>query len=252
MGYSDIESANIVGYTQKEAAQGKFLILGAGFEQVGGSMAVNGLVSGVQGVDFDEGNAFMSTAAQIQLPNTAGGYDVFYYLNDGWFDDNGADGYKPGWCDIFGGLVDTEITPGVAFWFKSVPGDAKATVTGQVSSDSVAEVSCPAVFAIRANPFPVAAGINSEKFTSTDIVGSDFDEENLFMTTAPQLQIPNAAGGYDVYYYLNDGWFDDNGADGYKPGWCDIFGGLVDVEIPAGQGVWTKGVSGVFTLKFSK
>ena len=250
VGYSDIESANIVGYTAKDAAQGKFLILGAGFEQIAGGTAINGLISGVEGVNYDEENAFMATAAQIQIP-IANGYDTYYYLNDGWFDDNGADGYKAGWCDGFGVLVDAEITPGVAFWFKSVPGDAVATVSGQVSSESSVDVSCPENFALRANPFPVSVNINSEKFASNDIVGVNYDEENAFMATAPQIQIP-IANGYDTYYYLNDGWFDDNGADGYKAGWCDGFGVLVDAEIPAGQGVWTKGVTGAFTLTFTK
>ena len=247
---ADIESSNVVGYTTKAADKGKFLILGAGFQQVGGSMAVNGLLSGVQGVDFDEEGTFMATAAQVQLP-IPGGYDTFFYLNDGWFDDNGADGYKPGWCDGFGGLVDAEFTPGIAFWFKSVPGTATATIAGEVPAEDSIEISCPVNFALRANPFPTAVKINSDKFTSADIIGADYDENGDFMLTAPQIQIP-IPGGYDTYFYLNDGWFDDNGADGYKPGWCDGFGGLVDAEIPAGQGIWTKGVSGAFTLKFSK
>ena len=46
MGYSDIESANLVGYTQQEAAQGKFLIIGAGFEAVKGGTAINVYITG--------------------------------------------------------------------------------------------------------------------------------------------------------------------------------------------------------------
>ena len=252
MGYSDIESANIVGYTAKDAAQGKFLILGAGFEQVDGSMHVNGLVSGVDGVDYDEMDAFMSTAAQIQVPNAAGGYTVLYYLNDGWFDDNGKDGYKAGWCDGYGVISDLEVTPGVAFWFKSVPGDASATVAGAVPSSEAIDVSCPENFALRANPFPVEVAVNGEKFASNDIIGVDYDDKDAFMSTAAQIQVPNAAGGYTVLYYLNDGWFDDNGTDGYKAGWCDGYGVLSDLVIPAGQGIWTKGVTGKFTLTFTK
>ena len=252
VGFGDVESANIVGYTQKDAPKGQFKIYGAGFEQVGGGSAVNGLVSGVEGVSYDEENVFRTTAAQIQIPNAEGGYDVYYYLNDGWFDDNGADGYKAGWCDDNGVIVDTEVTPGVAFWFKSVPSDAMCTVSGQVSLDTSAEVTCPQNFALRANPFPVSVAVNSGKFASSDIVGVNYDEENVFRTTAPQIQIPNAEGGYDVCYYLTDGWFDDNGADGYKAGWCDDNGVIVDTEIPAGQGIWTKGVTGAFTLMFTK
>lgn len=215
-------------------------------------MAVNGLVSGVEGVNYDEENVFKKTAAQIQIPNADGGYDVFYYLTDGWFDDNGADGYAPGWCDDWGVLVDTEVTPGVAFWFKSVSKDGECQVAGQVSNDDTAMVACPINFALRANPFPMSVEVNSDSFTSADIVGAYYDEENVFKANAPQIQIPNAEGGYDVFYYLNDGWFDDNGADGYAAGWCDDWGVLVEAMIPAGQGIWTKGVSAAFNLKFSK
>jgi hypothetical protein len=37
-----------------------------------------------------------------------------------------------------------------------------------------------------------------------------------------------------------------------KTGWADLNGNLVESVIPAMQGFWTKGVSGVFTLTFNK
>ncbi len=223
------------------------MIFGAGFEQVAGGMNVNGLISGVEGADYDDAGLFTSTAAQMQIP-TELGYNVYYYLNDGW--DVASSTVKPGWCDDRGNLVDAEITPGVAFWFKSVPGDADCVVSGGVSGDATADVECPAGFALRANPFPVAVNINSDKFTSADIIGVNYDEPGTFTAIAPQIQIPTELG-YNVYYYLNDGW--DAATSTLKPGWCDDRGNFVaDVEIPAGQGIWTKGVSGVFTLTFKK
>ena len=245
---------NNVGYTSKEAAQGKFLILGAGFQQSNGSTPVNGLVSGVTGVNYDEDNAFMSTAAQIQIPRASGGYTVLYYLNDAWYDDGSTEGAtKAGWGDSNGVLVDAEFTPGIGFWFKSVSNDAFCTISGEVSSDSSSEISCPANFALRANPFPTAVSVNGPKFTSTDIVGVDYDEDGMFMTTAPQIQIPRASGGYTVLYYLNDGWYSDGSIEGAtKAGWCDSNGVLIDAEIPVGQGIWTRGVTGAFTLEFVK
>ena len=87
--------------------------------------------------------------------------------------------------------------------------------------------------------------------TSSDIVGVDYDESETFKDTAPQIQIPSEAG-YDVYYYLNDGWYMDGEKEAYKPGWCDSYGVLVDAEIPVMQGIWTKGVTGAFTLTFTK
>jgi len=242
-----------VGYTSKEAAQGKFLIIGAQFEGVAdGNMKINDLVSGVQGVDYDNENAFQTTAAQIQIPIT-GGYDIYYYLNDGWYQDaQGNDAYKAGWCDQYGVLVDDEFTPGVAAWFKSVPGDGTATVSGAVSEESAKTVDCPAGFALRANTFPITVTLNTAAMTSEDIVGVDYDSGNVFQSTAPQIQIP-IPGGYEIYYYLNDGWYQDaQGNDAYKAGWCDQYGVLSSDTISAGQGFWTKGVTGTFTLKFTK
>ena len=70
-GMADIESKNVVGYSAKEAAKGKFLIIGAGFEAISGGTKINELISGVEGVDFDAEGTFVSTAAQIQLPAAA-------------------------------------------------------------------------------------------------------------------------------------------------------------------------------------
>ncbi len=245
-----IESANTVGYSTKDAEQGKFIILGAQFDNVDGARMVNGLIAGVEGVAYDSENLFQTTAAQVQIPS-ANGYDTYYYLTDGWYDDNGSDGFKPGWCDDAGVLVDAELIPAIALWLRSTPGNATATVAGAVSEDSSVDVSCPAVFALRANAFPMPISINGDKMTSANIVGVAYDSENEFQTTAPQLQVPSA-NGYDTYFYLTDGWYDDNGSDGFKPGWCDDAGVLVDNVIPVAQGFWTKGVTGAFTLTFTK
>ena len=89
--------------------------------------------------------------------------------------------------------------------------------------------------------------------TATDIVGADYDEGGAFIKTAPQIQIPNAVGAYDVYYYLNDGWLDDGTEEGQIiPGWCDDWGTIVDAEIPVATGIWTKGVGSAFKLTFTK
>ena len=248
-----IESQNIVGYTSKDAAKGKFLIVGAQFDAVKGGRAINDLVSGVQGVDYDEANLWKNTAAQIQVPSTTG-YNVYYYLNDGWYDDGSEEGItKAGWCDGDGNITDNEIDSMVAFWFKSVSGDATATVAGAVpSTKDTADVNCPVNFALRANAFPKPVALNSNAMQTIDITGVDYDDENVWKTNAAQIQIPSAAG-YTVYYYLNDGWYDDGSEDGItKAGWCDGDGNIVSEEVVAGQGFWTKGTTGSFKLLFTK
>jgi len=240
-----------VGYTAKEAEQGKFLIIGAQFEGVAdGSMKINGLVTGVEGVNYDDENTWRTTAAQIQVPS-ASGYTTYFYLNDGYdlIKDDGTT--AAGWCDVGGNLVEDEFTPGVAAWFKSVPGDGSATVAGAVSDAGYKTVDCPIGFALRANTFPISVTLNSTAMTSDDIVGVDYDDENTWRTTAPQIQVPSATG-YTTYFYLNDGYdlVKDDGTT--AAGWCDVGGNLVSDTIPAGQGFWTKGVTGGFTLKFTK
>ena len=248
-----LQCRNNVGYTTKGADQGKFIIIGAQFEGVvDGTMKINDLVTGLTGVDYDSDDIWLTTAAQIQVPATTGGYTTYRYLNDGWYDNNGEDAYKPGWCDAMGNIVDDEFTLCVAQWLKSVQDSADANVSGAVSKDSSAEISCPVGFALRANAFPVAIALNSSAMSSVDVKGVDYDSEDAWLATAPQIQVPATTGGYTTYRYLNDGWYDNNGEDAYKPGWCDAMGNIVEDVIPAAQGFWTKGVQGEFTLTFTK
>ena len=244
---------SIVGYTSKEAVKGKFLIVGAQFDAVKGGRAINDLVSGVQGVDYDDNDVWMTTAAQIQVPSTSG-YTTYRYLNDGWYNDGSEEGAtKAGWCDGSGNIVTDELDSMVAFWFKSVPGDATATIAGAVpSTKDTADVDCPMNFALRANAFPKAVALNSDDMQAIGITGVDYDDADAWMTTAPQIQVPSASG-YTTYRYLNDGWYDDGSEEGAtKAGWCDGSGNIVNDVIPAGQGFWTKGTTGAFKLLFTK
>lgn len=66
-----------------------------------------------------------------------------------------------------------------------------------------------------------------------DYTSVDFDEDFIFVDTAPVIMVPKAAGGYANYYYINfEGetfWF-DNDAGGPDEG----------TPIPAGTGIWFK------------
>ena len=243
--------SSIVGYTSKEAAQGKFIIMGAQFESVkDGSMKINDLVTGLTGVDYDSDDIWLTTAAQIQVPSAAG-YTIYYYLNDGYDLIKNDGTVAPGWCDVGGNLVNDEFTAGVAQWLKSVQDSASAFVSGGVSDATKADVSCPVGFALRANAFPVNATLNTAAITSVDITGVDYDADDVWLTTAPQIQVPSA-GGYTIYYYLNDGYDLVKNDGTVAPGWCDVGGNLVSEIIPAAQGFWTKGVQGAFTMTFTK
>lgn len=247
-----ITSANIVGYTRMAVEQGVFEIIAAQFEDMAGTTKLNSLISGVEGVDFDSGLLFKKTAAQIQIPDGSG-YTTYYYLNDAWYADGSSGGaMKPGWADLNGNLVDVDVTPGVAMWFKCPTAATTPTVAGAVSGDAQKSIDCPIGFALRANTYPIAITLNGTQMTSADLVGVDFDYGLLFKKTAAQIQVPNGTG-YTTYYYLNDAYYRDEAGNGVmKPGWADLNGNLVESVIPAMQGFWTKGVSGAFTLTFNK
>jgi len=252
------------------------MILGAQFEQVTGSTKINGLITGLVPVEWDEQEAFTKTAPQIQIPNAQGGYTVRYYLKDGWYmtgkqvwdEGEGAMvdewAQKDGWCDEYLLLVDDEYTPGEAMWLKSVETKSDANVAGQVPTTSSDSIDCPANFALRANIYPMPITLNTDAMKETGIAAVEWDEQEAFVKTAPQIQIPNAQGGYTVRYYLKDGWYMtgkqvwDPGEGAMvdewaqKDGWCDEYLLLVDDVIPAAQGFWTKGVGSEFTLTFKK
>ena len=179
--------------------------------------------------------------------NSAGGYTRYFYLNDGYVDD---ETFVEGWCDSSGTLVDLDITPGTAFWVM-VPGDdTDTTASGSVSAESSVDVAVAAnKFTLLGNAFPMAVTLNGAAFTSDDIVGVDFDEEYDFQKTAPQIQVLNSAGGYTRYFYLNDGYVDD---ETFVEGWCDSSGTLVsDTTIGVGIGFWIKSPAAM-TATFNK
>lgn len=95
----------------------------------------------------------------------------------------------------------------------------------------------------------MATTLNSSAFTCGNIVGVNYDDNFEFQTTAPQIQVLNAVGGYDRYYYLNDGYVDD---ETFVEGWCDGAGTLVtDKSIGVGSGFWIKSASEM-TATFNK
>ena len=253
---ADVTSANVVGYATKTLAANRFLQAGAQFEAVeSGKLELDVTFSGLPGVAFDDDYIFMGTAPHIQILKADGTPDKYYYLSDGYYEIDGAEAYKPGWCDSNGNIVNLEITPGVGFWLKNGSSDEETLVgNGQVHSKDAVEVVAPAkVFSINANVYPSEVNLNdATQVAFPDVVGVDFDDAYVFMGTAPHIQVVKADGTSDKYYYLNDGYYEVDGAEAYKPGWCDSNGNIVDVKIAAQSGFWVKAASGAFTFTYKK
>ena len=95
------------------------------------------------------------------------------------------------------------------------------------------------VYELKAVQFTNVSGaaFNIKDLTG-DLIGPAYDEDALFVETAPTLMV-RENGGYTYYYYLSDGAVDADGE--YIPGWADVGGNpLPDegVEIPAGTAFW--------------
>jgi hypothetical protein len=250
-----IESANTVGYTAKTIQAGMFYLVGAQFDETGttsaGRVDMNKLIKLPDGLVAGEYDNDFATAPVIQVQKAAGGYDKYYYISDGTYDD-GEDTPlgKDAWCDVDGyELTDAaKLTLGKGVWFKSPVTGGSLTFSGQVSDSSSTALSFTAnMFHIFCNPYPCDVAL---KNVTTTAAAGEYDND---FATAPVIQVQKAAGGYDKYYYISDGTYDD-GEDTPlgKDEWCDVDGyELEGNQIEAGAAFWFKApVNG--TLTFTK
>ena len=248
--------STVVGFDKVATKPNIFIQLAAQFQDVTtGKLAFEKIFTGLKGVDWDNGGIWRTTAPQVQFYNGKA-YDCYYYLNDAWYKDaEGKDAYKTGWSDGFGNYVDLTAAPGQGFWFINPSADAAEICgAGQVEESVEATVEVPGgVFAILANVFPMAVNLNDEKHVTADgIVGVDWDSDDAWLSTAPQIQFFNGTD-YDIYYYLNDGYVMEGlKIVGRKKGWCDMDGRYVDVAIPAQQSFWVKANTGKFKFTFKR
>ena len=253
-----IVSSSVVGYQQKGLPANKFLQAGAQFEDItSGTLLLDSTISGLPGVDYDDDFVFMATAPHIQVLTNSGAPNMYYFLNDGYYEtEEGEEAYKAGWCDSNGNIVDLTIVSGVGYWLKNASSDPQSiNNAGQVAKPDSTDVVVPAaVFSINANVYPITANLNdSNAVEFPDIIGVDYDDSFAFMGTAPHIQIVNESGTPSMYYYLNDGYYEkEGGEEDYKAGWCDSNGNIVDVIIGAGSGYWVKATSGSFKITYKK
>ena len=256
VGFSDVTSANIVGYAKKNCGANIFVQAGAQFESVkDGLLKADEIFSGLPGVDYDYGGDFLATAPQIQVVATdgSGKPTAYFYLNDGYVEADGST--KPGWCDSFGNIVDLTIVAGSGFWLKNTDNVAHDFQgAGQVTAQNSSDITAPAgIFTINANVYPIAINLNNaDQVSFPDIVGVDYDYGGDFLGTAPQIQVvaTDGSGKPTAYFYLNDGYVEADGST--KPGWCDSFGNIVDVNIAAQSGFWVWAKTGAFKFTYKK
>ena len=266
---ADVESSNIVGYTERDVTAGEFRMLGIPWETATGGLNVNDIFKYTstatinwKGVmDGDDPLEYLGSAPQIQVQNISGAnegaYKVYYYTANAltsFDEDTGDYTTQAGWCDINGNLATPELSvdydgsliPGVSVWFKD-PSASGATVNtttaGQVIQDAV-EITCPAAFRLRASPFPKVLALNDPaQLVMTGIPADtsinwegvmDGDDPLEYLGSAPQIQVQLPNGSYKVYYYTKNALtsFDENTGDyTTQAGWCDINGNLATPKL---------------------
>ena len=235
--FAELASAKVVGYNTVTIDK-QWTILAVNFESVSGT----GL-SIQEAFPYQEGmtKGSSSTGDEIQVQNAAGGYDT-YYLSDGNFKKMGKNTYYPErdgkW---FQGTSTTEastvLKPGQAFWYgaKNYATPFTVTVAGAVPGDATKSITVNQAWTHIANPYPFNLALNGGiNYSEGMTKGSS--------STGDEIQVQNAAGGYDTYY-LSDGNFKKMGKNTYYPErdgkW---FKGTETTEtagsIPVGKGAW--------------
>ncbi len=235
-----LESANTVGYATKTLSANSWFIANAQFEATGSTGAtttLNDLLA--TSATAGEYDTMEANAPQLQVLNSVGGYDAYYYITDAY--DAGGNTVE-GWSDSNGDLATLDLGIGIGFWYKAVSA-ATLTFSGQVNDSSTFTTSVAAnQFKIIGNPFPVALDLTT---MTTTLSPGEYD---TMEANAPQLQVLNAVGGYDAYYYISDAY--DAGGNTVQ-GWSDSNGDLASTPIEVGAGFWIKAPA-VGTVTFTK
>ena len=109
------------------------------------------------------------------------------------------------------------------------------------------------VFKVRAAQFETTA---SESFKVSDAVSctspvavscwadrDNWEYNDGWDDTAPQIQVQNASGVFEPFFYVSDARvYDELGNESFVEGWADASGMLADAnDIPSGSGIWLRG-----------
>ena len=191
------------------------------------------------GVDYDDDNNWLVTSTQLQVWVPGSGYTVYYYQTDPKGEgDTDVSGWVDGGANYVGG---TRVKPGSAMWFLSPSAAESESIVfaGQVL-DTAKPYTVPTAatgFTMVANPWPVDVSINSTKLVWNNITAVDYDDNNEWLVTSPQVQIWDAVSGYTVLYYQTDA---EGTGDTDNWGWVDGTANYVgdDVVLKAGHAMW--------------
>ena len=237
VGFADVESSNVVGFTTKSVEAGKFNMIAVQFNKAGeaiGKVDMNDLIKLSSEITPGAFDSDFAGAPEIQVLNGAG-YDMYYYISDATDDEDNPLGYNC-WADADGyELKDVnKLNLGNGFWFRSFV-NGTITVLGEVKAEANAVVNFTGhTFDIIANPFPVA--FSFANVTVTGITPSTFESD---FVGASEIQVLRG-GGYDMYYYISDATDSTDEPVGYDC-WADADGYVLEgTQVEAGASFWIK------------
>jgi len=225
-----IVSANIVGYVSKSLTEGKWYLIGAGFEGVGGTMDIQQFVSGLTPVesysetdcptiqywDADEETLVSLVYTSISVdPDT---FDV-----------------APGWADLEGMKSTLEVKPGFTCWIQLPEGygDAAITIAGQVSTLSSTSAEIGLTWKLMGNPYPTATKFNDGKMDSSALTAVESYSE----TDCATIQYWDDSEETLVSLVYTSISVDPDTFD-VAPGWADLEGMKSTVELGPCTGFW--------------
>ena len=238
VGFAELASANIVGYSTVELANQNTLVginyLGVG----GGAMALNDAVPYADGMVT--GNSTTS-ADNIQVQNAEGGYNIYYISNGKNAKGAAINGLENKWANSGKYVPTTDtVSAGNVFWYirngwtaESAP--LTITIAGEVNTLATADTTVNLAFKLITNPYPADLPLNDgipyvEGMTSGNST-----------TSADNIQIQNAEGGYDIYYMSNGKNAKGATISGLEGKWA-ASGKYVPASsnavIPANKGAW--------------
>ena len=223
-----------MGYSNGDLREG-FKAAGAQFVPVSGT-EIDLTEITVTGYDKEAGS---EEEVFVQTLNKNGGREDLYL----WYDVTDGDDVYYGWLNfkteefITAGQVKLNVGDGL--WVNAPSSDYKLQSAGQVMSAS-ATVTLREGFKMVGNPTPVAVDL-------TDIFVTGYNPEDGTEEDV-SVQTLNKNGGRDDLYL----WYDVTDGDDVYYGWLDFkteeFVGEGEVEVGAGEALWTYAPNTSFSL----
>ena len=220
VGFADVESSNVVGYTTVALKARTQDIMGAPFVNVA-TKSFN-----IQALTISEPTDSVDWI-KVYNPET-GKYETASYYDEIYETLDSEDPMGAGWGDEDGTAVNMTIDPGQGFWMKTDK-DTIVTIPGEVleATDNTTT--------LKARVQDMVAGIFPVKLNVQDItLSTPTDSVDWVKVYNPET------GKYETASYYDDIYETLDSEEPMGSGWGDENGTIVNMVVEPGQGFWMK------------